>query len=68
MSARELYLDFGLASDKWARWSQSDIVEVENEFFMQHIDFIKLDMMSSSPNPPNEYAVTIEFARRNSKS
>ncbi len=61
VSARDLYLDLGLASDKWARWSQSNIVE--NEFFTQSVDFVKLDIMSSSPNPPNEYAVTIEFAK-----
>ena len=50
VSARELYLGLGLASDKWARWSETNVVE--NEYFMEGIDFIKLDIMSSSPNPP----------------
>jgi anti-repressor protein len=50
-----------MSGDQWSRWSQSSIVE--NEFFTQGVDFIKLDIMSSSPNPPNEYAVTIEFAK-----
>ena len=59
--ARELYLDLGMASDQWSRWAKSNIEE--NKFFSLGTDFIELDIMSSSPNPPKDYAVTIEFAK-----
>ena len=61
--ARELYLDLGLMNNKWARWSKENIIE--NEFLTQGVDFIQLAIMASveNPNPPKDYAVTIEFAK-----
>lgn len=63
VSARELYLGLGLAVDQWARWSKANIEQ--NEFFSQDIDFIQLDIMSNvlTPNPPKDYAISIEFAK-----
>ena len=61
VSARELYLGLGLDKSQWKRWSDTNIIG--NKFFKQTIDFIELDVVSSSPNPPKDYAVTIEFAK-----
>lgn len=63
VSARDLYLDSGMASDQWSRWSKNNIVE--NEFFTQGIDFVRNDTVS---NPTNgiaikDFIVTIEFAK-----
>jgi phage anti-repressor protein len=63
VSARDLYLDLGLDKTHWSRWSKENIVE--NEFLTQGVDFIQLAIMASAenPNPPKDYAVTIEFAK-----
>ena len=61
VSARELYLGLGLAPQHWSTWAKSNIEG--NEFFSQSIDFVQLPTMGSTPNPPNEYAITIEFAK-----
>ena len=62
VSARELYLDLGLDKSHWARWSKENIEG--NMFFTQDVDFIKLATVASAenPNPPQDYAVTIEMA------
>ena len=62
--ARELYLDLGLMNNKWARWSETNIVE--NNFFSVNADFIELPFVGSEKTHGNfakDYAVTIEFAK-----
>jgi len=63
VSARELYLGLGLATQHWAAWSKTNIES--NEFFSQGIDFVQLPTMGSVniPNPPKDYAISIEFAK-----
>lgn len=63
VSARELYLGLGLATQHWAAWSKTNIEQ--NEFFAQGIDFIQLPTIgsASTPNPPKDYAISIEFAK-----
>ena len=63
VSARELYTGLGLSKDQWARWSAANIDQ--NEFFLQGVDFIQLDIKSSAnnPNPPKDYAISIDFAK-----
>ena len=63
VSARELYLGLGLMSNKWSRWVDVNILN--NEYFTQGIDFIKLPLKGSAnnPNPPKDFAITIEMAK-----
>ena len=63
VSARELYLGLGLDKSNWSRWSKENLEE--NEFFSQGVDFIQLVIMTSAenPNPPKEFAVSLEFAK-----
>lgn len=63
VSARDLYIGLGLNASQWSRWSSDNIGQ--NPFFVQGVDFIKLDIMSSHklPNPPKDYAISIEFAK-----
>lgn len=63
VSARELYLGLGLAVQHWSAWSKTNIEQ--NEFFLQGVDFIKLPTMgnANTPNPPKDYAISIEFAK-----
>ncbi len=61
ISARELYLDLGFNGSNWSRWSKENILE--NQFVTQGVDFIELVVMTSSPNPPKDYAVSIEMAK-----
>jgi len=63
VSARELYLGLGLAAQHWSAWSKTNIEQ--NEFFLQGVDFIQLPTMgsASSPNPPKDYAISIDFAK-----
>ena len=64
VSAHELYLDLGLMNNKWARWSETNIVE--NNFFSVNADFIELPFVGSEKTRGNfakDYAVTIEFAK-----
>lgn len=63
-NAREVYLDLdldlGMDASNWAKWARVNISE--NTFFVQGIDFIELMLSTSSPNPPKEYAVSINMA------
>ena len=43
VSARDLYLGLGLAKDQWSRWQLKNIVQ--NDFFIQGVDFVQLDIM-----------------------
>jgi phage anti-repressor protein len=61
VSARELYLGLGLDKSNWAKWFVTNIEE--NGFFAQGVDFVQLVTMTSSPNPPKDFAITIEFAK-----
>lgn len=63
VSARDLYFGLGLAKDQWSRWQLKNIVQ--NDFFMQDFDFVKLDIVSTPalPNPPVDFAISIEFAK-----
>ncbi len=61
ISARELYLDLGMSAPNWSSWSKSNILE--NQFVTQGVDFIELMSNMSSPNPPKDYAVSIEMAK-----
>ncbi len=60
-NAREVYLDLGMDASNWAKWARANISE--NTFFVQGIDFIELILSTSSPNPPKEYAVSINMAK-----
>lgn len=63
VSARDLYLDLGMSANNWTRWHEENIVR--NEFFKQDIDFAQLLIKRSAnnPNPPTDFAITIEFAK-----
>lgn len=64
-SRSEFYVGAGLGLDKthWSRWSKENIIE--NELLTQHVNFIRLIIMASAenPNPPKDYAVTINIAK-----
>jgi len=66
VSARDLYVGLGLRktnwSTNWSRWSKDNIEE--NQFFVQGVDFVKLVTATSAeiPNPPKDYAITIQMA------
>jgi anti-repressor protein len=47
----------------WSRWQRRNIEE--NRFFSQGIDFIEITRRATPyiPNPPKDYAVTIEMAQ-----
>jgi len=63
VSARELYLGLGLDKSNWAKWATLNIEQ--NEFFLQGVDFVQLVLSTSAntPNPPKDYAISIEFAK-----
>jgi len=61
VNAREFYNGLGFDSSNWKRWSEKNIVN--NEFFKQDVDFIELFIVTSSPNPPKEFAISIEMAK-----
>lgn len=63
VSARELYLDLGMDEKHWSRWQRRNIEE--NRFFSQGIDYIEITRRATPdiPNPPKDYAVTINTAK-----
>ena len=63
VSARELYLGLGFDKSHWAKWATLNVEQ--NEFFTQGVDFIQLATSASAntPNPPKDYAISIEFAK-----
>ena len=50
-----------MSAPNWSSWSKSNILE--NQFVTQGVDFIELMSNMSSPNPPKDYAVSIEMAK-----
>lgn len=60
VSARELYNFLGHDKSQWARWSKKNIVE--DEFFDEGVDYIKLDIMSNG-NRTSDYVIEIDMAK-----
>ncbi len=60
VSARELYATLELNLAVWARWSKSNIEE--NEFFLQHIDWVGFNIMLNG-NETKDYMISLDFAK-----
>lgn len=60
VSAKELYLGFGLALAVWARWADGNIVK--NDFFIEHKDWEGFNTMLNG-NETKDYAISLEFAK-----
>ena len=63
VSARELYLGLGFDKSNWSKWAALNIEQ--NEFFLQGVDYVQLVTITSAsnPNPPKDYAISIDFAK-----
>lgn len=60
VSARDLYDFLGLSPSQWSRWYQINIIN--EDFFIENIDYQTLDMMSNG-NPTKDFAITLDMAK-----
>lgn len=60
VSARTLYIGLGLSKSQWSRWYKQNILE--NEFFKEKEDFIKV-RHNVEGNEVVDFAISIDFAK-----
>ena len=59
VSARELYDFLGYDKSQWSRWYKTNILD--DELFIENIDYITLDIMSNG-NRTKNFIIKIEMA------
>lgn len=63
VSARDLFTGLSLNASQWSRWSTKNIVN--NEFFLEDVDWISLDIESNEKRGvfAKDYLITLDFGK-----